>query len=326
MDYTFKDDFFEYYRKAKILEDAHIRSRIVKVNDPLMDNVPIYNCVHRRQAGFSNALQDTHGCRNPVRAARLPRRSLLNDPIKARFLHLYHRFTGSGASFEHDHGYRNSHIANISDSLENGTVSDAIEYIVQCTIPMVTSKGNQPPSLKNPYPQGYRLAMQYYFGKIAFPFVCDYSYAIEKRKIRDIKNGVDFALDWHGDRGFKRWKFVLTAFIMDDAEYYPDDVDPDSDCYHGPNAIKAWKLMFDNFKMKDIDKHVRGLCDEVGAKPYDLEDSGGCDMVRYWVEFTPKTYRHLDKDKLRNNSILKVNGEYPKHIQARINKVIYGKE
>lgn len=339
----FYNDFIAYYHKAALLQGRNEGLVLgdIKVDDPLMMNVHIYDCVERRQAGFSNILEDLHGKRSPKTLARLPKIRDDHDKLVMRFFHLFHRFTGSGASFEEDHGYRNSLIPHLLDNVlgeidlsesSEDIMSHLVIYIADYSDKMVTSIGNQPPSLKNKDPEKYRLAMQYYFDNFAIDFIKDYSkylvaYYYNCGGKMPIKKAVDFCCKWHKDRGFKQWKFVLTAFVMDDAEYYPEEVDPDSHCYFGANCLKAFELMFTK-PQKKLNKQLwHDQCMEIivkntGGQPYSLEDVA-CDMIRYWTEYIPKKgYEHLSEDQKKNNSTLKVNGEYPKEIKERFQKVL----
>ena len=322
----FYQDFIEYHDKAKRLQERNLGKAHPKtdVHDPLMMNVHIYDVVERRYAGFSNALEDLHGRRLPEREARLPKYDF--DLLTWNFLHLFHRFTGSGASFESDHGYRNSHIGRLA---EIGDTKKMVKYIVKNKEPMVTSIGNQPPSLKNGDSDKYRLAQQYYFDNFAIDFITEYTEFLQKGDIKSIKEAVNWCLDWHSDKGFKRWKFVMTAFVMDNAEYNPDLVDPKSHCYYGKNAQNSMNLMYqrgskqvkmskekwDEFMMEDLVKAT-------GNKPYNLEDVL-CDYIRYIKNYVPANdYEHLTPKQSTNNSLIR-RGKYgysPKH-QALIDKV-----
>ena len=321
---VFFEDFMEYHWRAKKLQDRNIGKAHPKTLtlDPLMDNVHIYDCVERKYAGFSNALEDLHGTRLPKGAERLPHYNF--DLYTWNFLHLFHRFTGSGASFESDHGYRNSHIGQLA---ELGDVDKMVEYIIKVEKPMITSKGNQPPSLKNGDPDKYRLAQQYYFDNYARDFIKDYTDYISEGSIKSIKEAVDWCLDWHSGKDFKRWKFIMTAFVMDNAEYNPTLVDPKSHCYYGKNAANSMSLMY---KKSAGDAKKKGSWEEqmmadlvkvTGNKPYNLEDVL-CDYIRYIKEFVPANdYDHLSPVQKRNDSIMKVSKKYPDKIQAQIDKV-----
>src|SRR5262249_37492838 len=136
-------------------------------DDELMNNVRIYDVVQRRYAGFSKVLEDIHGVRVRKDLQRFPA-FREDDVLGFHFLHWFHRFTGSGASFQprylsngdlnpKEHGYCNSHVDRVAIAYFAHNFSSAVKYIVECDQPMVTSVGNQPPSLKNPKPEKYRL-------------------------------------------------------------------------------------------------------------------------------------------------------------------------
>jgi hypothetical protein len=344
----FFEDFKAYYHKAKILQDRNILllPPETTVNDPLMDSVTIYDTVNRKYAGFSKALEDIHGVRMRKDLIKYGNYSGALSIGVFHYIHLFHRFTGSGASFQprilpdgslnpKEHGYCNNkveYIAHASTQVPQGQEFDSMRaFIVGNLEPMVTSVGNQPPSLKNPDPSKYRLAQQYYFDQVAQQFVHGYLnhimlYKSTNGKPMGIKEAVDFSCEWHKLRGFKQWHFVLTAFVMDTAEYYPDLIDPQSHCYYGANCIRAFDLMFTREKTDKekgnnyYEKCMSAVLAEVKGLPYDVEDVC-CDYIRYIVEYIPKGYQELRPDQKLNNSTLKVDGDYPPHIQARITAV-----
>jgi hypothetical protein len=343
----FFNDFLEYYRKADILEKANLVPDLhLSVNDPLMESIAIYDTVHRRQAGFSKILEDIHGKRIRKDLVRLPDYTNRLDSTIFHFLHLFHRFTGSGASFQptllkdgsrnpKEHGYNNSlvgELAALASIREDLAIDCMRELITTYHRPMVSSIGNQPPSLKNPDTNKYRLAMQYYFDQHAKDFVHDYLiHLVNTQRTLNaptgIKEAVDFSLDWHSERKFKRWKFVITAFVMDTAEYYPDLVDPSSHCYYGANCIKSFNLMFEKEKSDKergndyFEKCMTEVCQAVQGRPYDVEDVC-CDYIRYVVEYVPKGYEHLTKAQATNNCTLKVDGEYPEWAKIRMERIL----
>tara|TARA_R110000868_G_C10973188_1_gene771584 strand:+ start:104853 stop:105983 length:1131 start_codon:yes stop_codon:yes gene_type:complete len=336
----FYKDFLNYHDKAKALQARNEGflppNADIDVEDPLMMSIHIYDCVERRQAGFSNVLEDMYGKRSPISNARIPQIKYTNK-IVCRFLHLIHRFTGSGASFEQDHGYRNSIVPKLIEyiNIESAElnpkqiIENCINIIRNHDGPTVTSKGNQPPSLKNGDPSKYKLAQHYYFDNFAFDFITDYNMYLEMcQGPAGIKEAVDFCLKWHKDRGFKQWKFVMTAFVMDDAQYFPENVNPDSACYYGANCIRAFKLMFvkpKGVRIKNdkwFEMCMESVVDDTGGQPYSLEDVC-CDMIRYWTEYKPaKGYEYLNEEETKNNSMLKVDGEYPQHVKDKLVKEI----
>lgn len=339
----FFNDFVEYYNRAGKLQSKNLllADTNLKVADPIMDNITIYDTVNRRHAGFSKALEDVHGVRVRKDLKRYGTYDLeIHD---YHFVHLVHRFTGSGASFQptflpdgtrniEEHGYKNNHIEQLC---QLGQMQPMIDYLVRCTKPMVTSVGNQPPSIKNGDPEKYRLAQQFYYDNFGSEFIQSYlNYIVnnfhDTGKPLGIKEAVDYSCAWHKQHGFKQWHFVLTAFVMDTAEYYPTLVDPTSHCYYGANCIKSFELIFDREsgdprKNDYYEKCMAELCQAVGGRPYDVEDVC-CDYIRYIKEYVPKGYGHLSTEETKNNSTLKLNGVYPQNIQDRIDHVLGGKD
>ncbi len=342
----FFTDFLTYYCKADTLEQKNLLKHNVAAGDLIMDNVTIYDTVHRRQAGFSKALEDIHGVRQRKDLVRYADFSKRIDSTIFQFLHLFHRFTGSGASFEptfkpdgsrnpREHGYCNNlveELAGLASIRGEQAIACMRELITTMNRPMVTSKGNQPPSLKNPDPSKYRLAMQYYFDNFAESFVNAYITFLLNREYQSnkptgIKDAVNYCLLWHKANGFKQWHFVLTAFVMDTAEYYPELVDPESHCYYGANCVKAFELMFEKEKSDPKNKAeyqelcMTTICEMVKGRPYDVEDIA-CDYIRYVKEYIPKGYEHLTPEQRLNNSTLKINGEYPEWVKLRMQRIL----
>lgn len=344
----FFNDFIHYFNKANMLECRNLLlvTADTKVSDQLMDNVTIYDTIHRRHAGFSKALEDIHGVRQRKDLIKYSDFSTRIDTMCFQFLHLFHRFTGSGASFQptllpdgsrnpKEHGYHNNYVGELAGlaSIRGDQAIDCMrEFISTNHLPMVTSVGNQPPSLKNAQPEKYRLAMQYYFDNFAKDFVVDYmTFLINKEyetnQPTGIKEAVDFCCKWHKDRNFKQWHFIMTAFVMDTAEYYPLMVNPESHCYYGANCIKSFNLMFEREKTDKergndyFEKCMTATCEAVQGRPYDVEDVC-CDYIRYVREHVPKGYDRLTPEQRLNNCTLKVNGEYPEWAKLRMERVL----
>lgn len=306
---NFVNDFMSYYHRAKILQDRNtgLLPPSTLCNDPLQDNVTIYNCVNRRYAGFSNVLEDlTYGDESP--AQRRYKKYVF--PLREwLYLYLFHRMTGSGASFgPKDHGYRNS----IADKVaEQGTLEKMVDYIKAFEGVMFTSLGNQIPPFPKPSGSGYKTGGKLYLCEYAPRLVDDVLEWFQNWQLRGIKEAVDFCLNWHVKNGLKRYHFVLTAFVMDIAEYQPQLVDPDSHCYYGSNCIRGFDLMYVNDeKIKKqfwYEQCMQDLVDLTGNQPYSLEDVV-CDAVRYWGNYVPKGYEHLQPHQITRLSKLKIQG------------------
>lgn len=288
------EDFLLYFEKAKLLEEGK-----GPVNDPLMDTIPIYDCVHRRNAGFSNVLEDL--MRRGV--MKWQGKKLVDYPFPLVLtIFLVHRVTGSGASFEFDHGYRNSRIF---DMVEEDP-QDWMNFLIESQHPIFTSIGNQIPPFPKPNKE-YAKGSHRYFGEYLPKLVIDFCQYLDLMGQIDIREGVDFCLDWHVKHGLKRFVFVLTAFVMDVAEYFPEKVDPESHVYLGKNAVETIDLIFvDPITKRNEDKAMNFLLDATDRVnvPYDMEDVI-CDYIRYVENYIPRKGYEEHRATLLNDSLIK---------------------
>jgi hypothetical protein len=327
--------FFEalhYASKAKKLQTASLAGkRVPKVGDPLMEAIPIYNTVERRYAGFSNVPELLwYGHDAPKGRQCEERLPKIFKPWKVRvamaharggdqqlsdwlFITLAHRITGSGASFEADHGFRNSRIIEMQERVSSSMMG---LWLSSYDGPIFTSIGNQIP----PFP---KIGGRAYLRDIAPDLVMMVTAMLITWKSQrpdpmPIKTCVDMVLKAHTALGCKQFKFVLTAWVMDMAEYLPEYVDPNSDCYHGKNAIESMNICFDrlpSMKLQDFyDTATRLFADVTGTKPMDVEDaSPGCDLVRWIENYVPKKgFDHVHAGGIFNGSSLRwANGRQP---------------
>jgi hypothetical protein len=306
-------DFLEYYKRAEYLQQRNLYYRaggeeeVEGCGDPLQDNVHIYNNVLRKFAGFSHVLEDIHG-RRPDRWKFEGQKC----DVTMRYLELIHRVTGSGASFEKDHGYRNTCVRDLHASHSHWTsVANWFEEhgMLDKRPTIFTSLGNQIPPFPKPvsgFTSGGWLYLARYAPYLAndyYEFLLSHSSSIQHRK------AVDFCLDWHTKFGLKKFHFVLTAWVMDTQEYAPHLVDPWSITNYGKNAYECIDLMYENDTRQRqqlfYDECVSDVCSVFNAKPYDMEDVL-CDAIRYWENFIPKNdYDHIDRREVFNNSSIK---------------------
>jgi hypothetical protein len=307
-----------YAHKAKKLQDASLAGkRVPKLGDPLMEAIPIYNTVQRRYAGFSNVPEQLwYGPRAPKYQANkargfVPRcrpwRALVKElPIIMGpmwfYVTLAHRITGSGASFEWDHGFRNSRILSmVSQELD---LIGMANWLADHDGPIFTSIGNQIPA----FPEcGGREYLRTIAPKLA---IRTWDWLRSNDKPVSVQTAVDAVLQFHSVLGCKRFVFVLTAWVMDIAEYMPGLVDPNSDCYHGKNAIEAIETCFLNVnrlkKQALYDAATRIFADAMGTHPMDVEDAApGCDFIRWLENYVPKKgFGHVHEQGLFNGSSL----------------------
>lgn len=320
----------EYHVRATKQQEANIQAwkegligSDEKCGCDLQDNIRIYDTVYRWSAGFSNVSQELMlGSKNPKRVFNETHGlSFWDGDLADReqmYLLLIHRLCGSGASFASvgdsrlpPHGWYNTPVPMLYK--EAGSVKDFVKILRKYDKPMFSSIGNQIPPFNKPTGT-YTTGGRQYLCETA-PKLVDYVCRLAAQgNLYTIQRMVDKVLQWQTDQGHRRFKFVLTAWVMDLAEYWPNFVDPNSDCYHGKNAIEAIDLCFDfknsrpGFgKQSFYDRATRFMADEGKTRPMDVEDAApGCDFVR-WVEnyIHPRGYDHVDRSNVFNCSFIR---------------------
>jgi len=324
-------DLVDYYKKALNLQRRNLGLSFAPVDDDLMNAVSIYDTVNRRYAGFSKVLEDLHYGPEPIKYRQaLTKKAYSFSHVQWQYIHLVHRITGSGASFEKDHGYRNTIVFEVADAIEQGGIDLAKEVVLKWDHKgkaMFTSIGNQIPPFNKPTPPFTRGGIEYLVN-FAPRIANDYaSWLVDQARAGNyvgIREAVDYVLDLQSKLGLKRYAFVLTAFVMDSAEYFPYLVDPSSHCYYGKNCTECLDLIGDIDGKKEIgyDLIMESLCadcEEVQAqfvadrkaagqptpellapvvdvpirpgssklaRPYDVEDVA-CDYIRFIENYVP---------------------------------------
>lgn len=296
------DNFLEYYRKAKMMQELKFEGASYTkedIDDDLIWHVPIYDVVNRKYAAFSSLLEALY------LREKDPKGNGINFPksdkiSKNDFIDLCYlfRLCGSGINYKPKldepwgtHGFGNFWIV---DLLKN-EIFDYPQWIYFlpenkfCDV-----KGYMLPMIKN--------GLRNFIVNESKYLVYHIKNFVLKSKNVGIKEIVDHGNKWLVERGYMRQNFVLTAFAMDLAEYFPEHVNRDSDVYIGSNAKKCLKLILPKMKQDDA---LRYLCDITGnfSKPYDMEDVA-CDFIRYLENF--QSSDHI----LMNNNLTYTNNVY----------------
>ncbi len=317
-------DFILYAAKAKkVQNECNLGGApyIGSCGDDLIENVTIYDTVERKHAGFQNMLQDLwfadaapkHYKWNAEHQERNKSFRHLHDTWTRRewlFIFLAHRITGSGASFEVDHGYRNTVLPELA---KLKTADEMVDWIKNYEGVMYTSVGNQIPAFPKPR-DNCRTGGKVYFGEYALNLVDDvWKFVDEINKDRKalIREIVDFMCTWNRERGMKAFHFQYTATVADLADYYVDLVDEASHMYYGKNAQEAMDLFATKKtrinKAQFYDVVMEEAKIKTGGFPKDLEDVM-CDYIRFVENYIPdnreKTYASLDRTKIWNTSII----------------------
>lgn len=271
-----------------------------EINDPLMQRIEIYDCYTRNAAGFSNVLQDLfYGTDTPKwHHMSEERQIIVNDGNGVQkdlaawlYAFMVHRITGSGASFEWDHGYRNSLVQHWGKLQTVEQMMGSLMIKKDSGQPMFTSIGNQPPAPR-------KGVSNYDFMIKELPMLITrlamWLYANDGVGHKDV---VDWLNDYNVSQGHRRFNFQYAAFSMDCSDYFPNLVDPDSHTYFGNNAKRCAKLVAPGMKHDDLMDLLR---ERTGGKPKDLEDVL-CDFVRFAQNYVPKEQRG-EHAGLTNNS------------------------
>ena len=298
------EQFKDYYRKAKMKQEYSyegIRWTKKDINDDLVWHVPIYDVVNRRFAAFSSLPEAVRKGENDPKGngKYFQRLHALSDNYFMTMCYLF-RLCGSGINYKPKakdeepwgtHGFGNFWIV---DELKEGFTCPMNWIKIIPENKFCDVKGYLLPMIKG----GLRNFIQ----KEALNLTDHLITYIGQQK-RGIKDVVDEGNKWLMNKGYKRQNFVLTAFAMDMAEYFPDLVDQDSNVYVGSNAKKCLKMILPNMK---TDAALRYLCEITGgySKPYDMEDVA-CDFIRYIKNFQSDDHIEFNNGIKYYNNVLK---------------------
>ena len=327
-------DFLAYYKKAKLVQkNCNLGGQpyLGSCGDDLIENVTIYDTVERQHAGFQNMLQDLwFGSQAPKyykwSETHKARNQSYNDHHKIwsrrewLWVFLFHRITGSGASFEADHGYRNSVIPVLAELETCEKMSEWVRNNVD--IKMFTSIGNQIPMFPskplwpnlNKSGHEYKTPGKLWIAECMMRLVDDTWSFIDgiqhgEKRLVTIREVVDHMCQWNWSQGIKRFHFQFTATAADLADYYPDIIEPLSHMYYGKNAKESMDMFAEKLGRykKDLyyDYVMEAAVRDTGGSPRDLEDVM-CDYIRWIENYIPsskqKTYENLDRTAIWNTS------------------------
>lgn len=295
--------FLDYYSKAKKMQELKFQGKswsFKDVNDDLVWNIPIYDVVNRRFAAFSSFLEAIHLREDdPKNNGKYFNLAKKLDPIDFINLCYLFRLCGSGINYKPKvadqdpfgtHGFGNFWIV---DRLNMGFIDtkDWLDNLPDkgfCDV-----KGYLLPMIKgglNNYIKNNSIML--------LDNLIKFIYNGDQKKIKEVVDYGNKILNLHG---FKRQNFVLTAFAMDMAEYFPSLVCRNSDVYVGSNAKKCLKMILPGVKH---DKALKTLCEMTGfhSMPYDMEDVA-CDFIRYINNFQSKEHIEMNKGVVYTNNI-----------------------
>ena len=297
------DNFIKYFEKARLKQSQLYQNGNVTnedIEDDLINNVPIYDVVNRRFAAFSSfpeALwrkdQDPKGNGLRFRANTIPR-----DHHFATLLYLL-RLCGSGINYKEDHGFGNFWVVKCVERgmYRRDSWIDELPDKGFCDV-----KGYMLPLIKG----GLR------------SFIVDHSFSLVDSIWRWLDDGGEpreiFEVVEYGNTllqtiGLNRQNFVLCAFAMDLAEYFPHLVRRDSRVLVGSNAKKCLKMIFPDMKgvgsnldvTNDALEYLVNITGRVNQK-YDMEDVA-CDFIRYIENYQSPDHIKSNNGIIYTNSI-----------------------
>ncbi len=319
-DYGRKTDLLQQYLYEGNPKNLTAISLEMLVDDPLMYYVPIYDVTHRRYAAFSSLCEALwHGEKDPKENGKFFNKFNRYNLGTEEWFYLFYTFRlcGSGINYKPKrgmfqepwgtHGFGNFWII---DEIKKGNydIGTWLENLEERQIPFTNNKGYLLPQFSFDHLQKDHL--KYFILRYSHKLIKDILKYVKRNPGLSIYEITDYGNDWLKEKGFKRQNFVLTAFAMDLAEYYPNLINRSSKVYAGTNATKCIKQLFKKAKpMSEFDfinEALGFLADRYGANRYDVEDSRACDPVRYFQEYQSKD--HIAKNNgntYKNNSILK---------------------
>tara|TARA_R110002096_G_scaffold69149_1_gene166322 strand:- start:7988 stop:9007 length:1020 start_codon:yes stop_codon:yes gene_type:complete len=300
-----------YYPRAKWLQDncnwgkkPYTGQEATKtINDPLMQSIDIYDCSTRNAAGFSNVIQDLKfGVKTPKwHHQDSDRKALIKtydtkkwDEKTWLYTYMCHRIFGSGASFEHDHGYRNNCVQHWGTLRDWQDMSEDMVERKATGQALFTSIGNQPPAPK-------KGVSNVDFASKELPILLDRCLDwLHSGKKKTHKEVVDYLNQYNLAEGHRRFNFVYAAFSYDLGDYHKKLVDDKSHGYFGNNAIRCMKMMSSGYT---TDEFMDVILDKMGGTARDNEDVL-CDFVRFGQNYVPRTNNTFDHvpSTITNNS------------------------
>jgi hypothetical protein len=311
------DEFLRYYALAK---EQHFRCNLgliphenLILDDDLMQNVYLYDVVHRRCAGFTQIILDMwygdtpehpyhkkmHEIRKPIARGKMYKWDLETW----LYIFILHRVTGSAIDYgKNPSGYWNTILPELQ---QFRNIEEMTQYIAHRSSkkPFYTSVGYQFPAFPKP-PTNWKRGGDHYLCSYAPLLAKDLAYWLSGKSIKKtLRETGQFMLDWNVKNGLRQYHFQYSAVVADIADFYPELVKTDSLFFYGKNAIECISYMAHKprgmKRLEFLDTVMETFHEKTGSKPYDAEDVA-CDFIR-WVESYIRpgaSYDHLDRDKI----------------------------
>lgn len=223
------------------------------VNDPLMQNIPAYNCVSRTYEGFNNVNEDlNHGTKQvvfkkrPKDVQKRIHKYVTEKWTLKEYLYSYyvHRSTGSGFYASKPwHGYHHSVVTHFGMYETVYEMADLMKRWKKKGNKMFSTIGNQ-----NPTPiKGLNLTE--HITTFGLDLIIELAEHLENNHKAGNAPFTQYEVfnrcnQKNLDRGMRRWNFPYAQMGADIGTYHPHLIDPNSSLYCGNNAVQAIEQMF----------------------------------------------------------------------------------
>jgi hypothetical protein len=331
------DEFIRYYHMAKDQQgktNLGWQDPATSTEDPLMNNVYLYDVVERGLAGFSQIIHDCfHGSSEshpyyekmkhaPVWKERKTIISRWDNQRKKYglvewlYIFMVHRITGSAINYATiPSGYHNS----ILFDLHHGdTIEDMAEIIRSYEKPMFTSVGYQIAAFpKMPEDHDtkhhYQKPGKYWMCKILPDMIRGFTKFIEGKQ-STFREMMSWFEKYSKEKGHRVYWFHYAAFLADIADWFPELVHRESMFFYGSNATECISYLAKKprgMNQQDfLDSVMTQAEKDCNALAYNLEDVA-CDFIRWVENYVQPTahYAHVDLDRVWSTSNIK---DHPK--------------
>lgn len=326
------DEFKRYYRLA---EDQQAKTNFgwmdykVSTDDPLMQEIQLYDVVERKYAGFSQIINDAfygkgtdHPYYDKIQAGQGSKQRYYCidkwDEVRHNmglpewlYVFLLHRVTGSAINYATiPSGYHNTILFDLWQVADN--IEQMAEMVGYYKKTFYTSIGYQFPKFpKPPADSDYKRGGDYYLAEYAPRLVREMADLLENGKKKwTFRELGEWMFEWNRQNGLSAYKFQYAAFLADIADWFPQYVHLDSMFYYGSNARECISyLAKPKERMKNdefLDETMKMIEKDLNVYAYNAEDVA-CDFIR-WVEnyIRPGAhYDHVDRDTVWSSCVIK---------------------
>jgi len=320
------DEFIRYFNLALDQQQksnlGHTPHQDSDMNDPLMEQIELYDVVERKFAGFSQIVNDVfYGwTEDHPYWSRMEEGLVTSQRLEVAknwtgkqdvfgleewlYVFILHRVCGSAINYAtKPSGYHNTILF---DLWQSDTIEQMCEQVKSRTTPFYTSVGYQFPAFpKPPQPEvqenvfvgmsgfeapkfTYKRGGDYFLCEFAPRLARDMANYLRKGPKKDLRELGEWMFKWNTDNGLRAYRFQYAAVIADVCDWFPEFMNRESMFYYGTNAVECIGYLADTKDGKGkksepfLDAVMTKIYEETGSLPYNAEDVA-CDFIR-WIE------------------------------------------